>query len=82
MRYQIGDTVKIRDNATHAIGEDGEVVAFPYEMEQYRGQIATIVGFRTPYRYELDIDKRSWAWIDAFLEDAEADVDVDVGDFL
>lgn len=66
LQFKIGDTVVIKNDLIPGKEyNEWKGWIFRDEMAQYRGKIATIVGFRNcdSYYCSLDIDEKRWSWI-------------------
>jgi hypothetical protein len=77
MKYKIGDKVRIRKDLI--VANDYGSDSFTEEMEQYKGETATITDAYYD-KYEIDIDDGSWCWTDEMLEDNTVDSALDEED--
>jgi hypothetical protein len=78
MKYKVGDKVKIREDLE--VGEHYGNDSFTEEMEQYKGQIATIkeIGGIIYNGYYIDLDDDGWHWTDEMFEDYTEDTEKEV----
>ena len=68
MKYKIGDKVKVREDLE--VGKEYGNQYFIDLMEEYKGQIVTVISVKTAH-YEIEEDDRSFAWTDEMLEPIE-----------
>lgn len=71
MKYNIGDTVKIRaDLDVRKADPNNNILQIPGAMLNYTGKIARIKAYSTKGNfYCLDIDDGHWCWTDDMLEE-------------
>lgn len=78
MKYKVGDKVRIKsiewyEENRNAYGDvDNDNVVFNSNMVKYCGKEATIICVKTD-EYYIDIDGRTWKWVDWMFEDEQAE---------